>query len=158
MIHCEFEDGGKASLRHVCADVLVLKDGKLLMVKRTAKLLEGGKWGLVGGFAERDETIAEAAGREVFEETGWQITGLTLLTINDSPVSSKEDRQNVVLVYFATATEQTGTPDWESDDQQWYDFSALPSDEMIAFDHLDNIKLYQRYLTEQLSLPLLPAK
>jgi len=30
MINCEFENGDKASLRHVVVDNLVLKDGKIL--------------------------------------------------------------------------------------------------------------------------------
>jgi hypothetical protein len=50
MITCYFEDGNKALLRHTVVDVLVLNDkNELLMVKRTAKLVEGGKWGIIGG-------------------------------------------------------------------------------------------------------------
>ena len=71
MINCEFENGNKASLRHVVVDNLVLKDGKILLVKRTGKLLEGGKWGLAGGYVDRDETVKEAAKREILEETGY---------------------------------------------------------------------------------------
>src|ERR1035437_2935256 len=66
MIKCEFENGKKASLRHVCADVLVLKDDKILLQLRSTKLLmEPGKWALAGGFVDLDETVAEAAEREV---------------------------------------------------------------------------------------------
>jgi ADP-ribose pyrophosphatase YjhB (NUDIX family) len=57
MIICKFEDGGEAKLRHVVVDTLVLKDNKILLIKRTGKLLEGGKWGLLGGYVERDENI-----------------------------------------------------------------------------------------------------
>ena len=55
MLTCTFEDGNKNSLRHVVVDTIVCKDGKVLLVKRIGKLLEGGKWGLVGGFVERDD-------------------------------------------------------------------------------------------------------
>lgn len=155
MITCSFEDGGKTSLRHAVVDTLVLQDDKILLVKRTGKLLEGGKWGLVGGFVDRDETLAQAAEREVFEETGWKVSNLTLLAINDKPNRPKEDRQNIAFVYICQATEQTGEPDWESDDIQWYPLNQLPSRENLAFDHADNIELYQRYLRESLALPIL---
>jgi 8-oxo-dGTP diphosphatase len=156
MITCTFEDGGTAKLRHVVVDGLVFNQkGEVLLVKRTAKLLEGGKWGVVGGFMERDETIVKALEREIFEETGWKVTNINLLTVNDNPNRPNEDRQNISFVYFCQATEQTGTPDWESDDQQWFPLSALPPKEQIAFDHADNIELYQKYLREKLTLPIL---
>src|ERR1039457_5692962 len=93
MIICAFEDGSSAKLRHVVVDGLVLnKDGEILMVKRTGKLLEGGKWSLVGGFMDRDETLAPALEREIYEETGWKVTGVTLLAVIDRPARPKEDR------------------------------------------------------------------
>lgn len=154
MINCEFEDGGKVSLRHAVVNSLVLKDGKILMVKRSLKLLEGGKWGLAGGFADRDETLKEAAEREILEETGWRVKDLQLLTIIDNPVSQREDRQNISFVYFCTAVEQTGEADWESDEQKWFSLTDLPSKDTIAFDHADCIELYQNYLANNLSLPV----
>ncbi len=155
MITCAFEDGNKASLRHVVVDTLVLQDNKILLVKRTAKLLEGGKWGVIGGFMERDETISQAAEREIHEETGWKVKDMTLLTIVDRPERPQEDRQNISFVYFCTATEKTGEPDWESDDQQWFPLDELPPAEQLAFDHGSHIKVYQKYLKESLSLPYL---
>jgi 8-oxo-dGTP diphosphatase len=146
MITCKFEDGGDALLRHVVIDTIVLKDGKILMVKRTGKLLEGGKWGLVGGFVDRDETLVQAAAREIHEETGWEVKDITLLRVNDDPNRPKEDRQNISFVYFCQAVKKTGEPDWESDDQQWYDLDALPDRESIAFDHADSIDLYKKHL------------
>jgi ADP-ribose pyrophosphatase YjhB (NUDIX family) len=154
MITCVFEDGNEASLRHAVIDTIVIKDNKVLLVKRTGKLLEGGKWGLVGGFVERDETLADAAKREIFEETGWNVKDLTLLAINDKPDRPKEDRQNIAFIYFCTATEKTGEADWESDEQQWFTWSELPPEEQMAFDHAHSIGLYQRYLKEALQLPL----
>jgi ADP-ribose pyrophosphatase YjhB (NUDIX family) len=143
MIQCTFEDGGQASLRHVTVDTLVLKDGKILLVKRTGRLLEGGKWALVGGFVDRDETTAQAAAREIHEETCWTVKDITLLKINDNPDRPKEDRQNISFVYVCQALEKTGEPDDESDDQQWFALDELPPAEQIAFDHFDNITFYK---------------
>jgi 8-oxo-dGTP diphosphatase len=156
MISCTFEDGNQASLRHTVVDVLVIKDNAILMVKRTAKLLEGGKWGVVGGYVERDETTAQAVAREVMEETGWQLKNLQLLTIRDNPDRPHEDRQNISFVYLAEAVGQTGQPDWESDEVKWFPLDNLPPREQIAFDHAASIDLYARYLKENFTLPVLP--
>lgn len=155
MITCTFEDGNKGLLRHVVVDTIVLKDDKILMVKRTAKLLEGGKWGIVGGFVDRDETTAQAAAREVLEETGWQVKDLVLLRINDNPNRPNEDRQNVSFVYFCQATEKTGEADWESDEQKWFSWDELPDDKNIAFDHTESISIYRKYLKEKSPLPII---
>jgi len=156
MITCQFEDGFKVLLRHVVVDTLVFNQaGQILMVKRTAKLLEGGKWGLAGGYMDRDETTAQAAVREVYEESGWEVKDLTLLAIIDNPKRPKEDRQNVSFVFFAEATQQTGEPDWESDEVRWFDLNNLPPRDQIAFDHASHIELYQKYRQEGLSLPIL---
>lgn len=155
MIICTFEDGGKAGLRHTVVDTLVFRDHRLLMVKRAARLSEAGKWGLVGGYVDRDETLIKAARREILEETGWQVGELTLLAIVDNPNRPKEDRQNIAFVYFCKAVEKTGEPDDESDEQRWFAMDELPPLEQIAFDHAEHIKLYRKYLAEQFPLPLL---
>lgn len=142
MINCTFENGNKNSLRHAVVDNLVLKDGKILLVKRTGKILEGNKWGLVAGFVERDETLEEAAKREIMEETGWEVKDIKLLKINDSPNRPKEDRQNIAFVYTCEAIKKSGDADWESEEQRWFDLSALPDKGEFAFDHFEDIEFY----------------
>lgn len=154
MIDCTFEDGNKASLRHTVVDAIVVREGKILLVRRAAKLLEGGKWGVPGDFMDRDETAKQAAAREIYEETGWTVKDLTLLRINDSPNRPRENRQNVDFVFFCTADSKTGEPDWETDEVQWFDLDNLPPAGQMAFDHLENIKLYRRYLQEKFALPV----
>jgi 8-oxo-dGTP diphosphatase len=155
MITCIFENDGKSSLRHVCVDVIVLnKHGQILLAKRTGKLLEGGKWGLIGGFVDRDETAAQGAEREIMEETGYHVKDLTLLRLNDNPNRPHEDRQNITFAYFCTATKKTGEHDWESDELKWFDIDELPPADQIAFDHLSNIELYKKYRHKPFPLPV----
>jgi ADP-ribose pyrophosphatase YjhB (NUDIX family) len=146
MINCEFENGNKDSLRHVVVDCLVLKGEEILLVKRAAGLLEGGKWALPGGFVDRDETIEQAAAREIMEETGYKVENISLLRIIDNPARHNEDRQNVSFVYSCAAREKTGMADSESDQQKWFPLAALPPENEIAFDHMDFIKLYKEYI------------
>ena len=153
MITCTFEDGGKGKLRHVTVDGLVIKDDKILLVKRAQKLLEGGKWGVIGGFVDRDENLKEALKREIFEETGYRVTDITLLCINDDPNRPREDRQNISFVFFCHAGEKEGESDWEVTDKQWFSFDNLPPKEEIAFDHYDDIQLYLQYKKGDIQIP-----
>lgn len=154
MITCYFTPGKKTYLRHTVVDIIAIKDNKVLLVKRSMKLVEGGKWAIPGGFMERDETIKEAAKREYFEETGWVIDNLNLLTVSDSLDPVKEERQNISFVFIANPIKKTGQPDWESTEIKWFDLNNLPSAKDTAFNHLEYIKIYQSFLDGKVKLPV----
>lgn len=155
MIQCVFENGKKAYLRDVVVDALVLKDNKILLVKRNRKLSEGGKWGLAGGYVDRNETVLQAVEREIFEETGWQVEKITFLKVVDNPNRRHEERQNIALVFFCQAKSQKGKGDWETEDQQWFSFDQLPPDNQIAFDHREMIHDYLSYLKNPKKLQII---
>lgn len=142
MITCEFEDGNKANLRHVVVDVLVIENNKILLVKRANHLSNGGKYGLVGGYVNKDETIEEAVLREVEEETGYKIEIVKQLRVVDSPNRPQEDRQNVAFVFLAKPIKKVGEPDDESSEVKWFPLDKLPVEEEFAFDHFEDIALY----------------
>jgi ADP-ribose pyrophosphatase YjhB (NUDIX family) len=155
MLHCEFENGNKASLRHIVASAIVIHDGKVLLLRRRPDFVEGGKWGLPGGFMDRDETLVECVRREVLEESGYEISDPTLLLIIDTPNRPNDwERQNVAFIYFCNAGEQVGEPDDEATEQKWFPLSELPPAAEMAFDHLANIEAYKRYLKNPTTLPL----
>ena len=159
MITCTFENKNKALLRHVTVNAIVIKDNQVLLGKRgtfNGKLiLESGKWGLIGGFFDRDENLIQAVKREAMEESGWEIDNLKLFRINDNPNRPREDRQNVDIIFIANAVKQTGKSDEEVSHLQWFDLDKLPVKEEIAFDHGDSIELYLKYLKEKFPLPVL---
>lgn len=156
MIKCFFENGKGAFLRHAVVNVIIVKNNKILLQKRSEKIIEGGKWGLAGGFMEKNETIKKAAEREVFEETGYRINNLTLLTIIDKPNRLNDaDRQSIAFVFFCEAGEKQGKSDWEATEQKWFTFDSLPKKEDFAFDHLEFIEIYLKYKKENLPLPIL---
>lgn len=160
MINCTFENGNVASpgLRHITVPVIVYRQNEILLGLRGTKngkpILESGKWGLLGGFFDRDETLVEAARREVMEESGWEIKTPQLFIINDSPNRPMEDRQNVDLIFIAEATTQTGIHDEEVKALRWFDLDDLPPDDQIAFDHALAIKLYKQHKHKPLELPI----
>jgi 8-oxo-dGTP diphosphatase len=158
MINCQFENGDKVSLRHVTLGAIVIKDNKVLLGKRgtfkNKKILEYGKWGLLGGFFDRDENFEQAIKREVMEESGWTIKNLELFRIVDNPNRPKEDRQNVDFVFLADAIEKVGEHDEEVKELKWFEIDKLPKKEETAFDHGDSLEFYQKYSKEKFKLPV----
>jgi ADP-ribose pyrophosphatase YjhB (NUDIX family) len=161
MITCFFENNNRAlgGLRHVTVNVMIIHEGEILLGKRgTAHgkaMLESGKWGLIGGFFDRDETLTQAVQREVYEESGCEITNIRLFRINDNPNRPKEDRQNVDIIFTAHLLKQTDRPNEEVTHLEWISLDNLPPMDEMAFDHGDNVVLYKKYLKEPFPLPLL---
>lgn len=158
VIKCTFLDNGNVAapgLRHVVVDVLVLKDDKILLVKRSSKLTQGGKWALPGGYLDRGDTLLSGMAREVLEETGWEAEAPRLMRIIDLPERPHEDNQNVSMVFVCQGTKKVGEGDWESDEQRWFGLDELPELETIAFDHADNIRLYRELANQPERWPLL---
>jgi|GEM_PF-247415 len=154
MITCTFEDGNQASLRHVTVGCVVIKEDKILLTKRSDHVSEAGKWCLPGGYAQRDETTAQTAQRETLEESGWEVGDMTLLRLNDNPNRPQEDRQNVDIIYICSAGRKVGDKDWETAEVQWFKLDKLPPKDRMAFDHLDSIELYKKYLKQPFALPV----
>lgn len=144
MITCFFKNYFNTSLRHIVVDMLVVKNKKILLVKRTGKWLETGKWALPGGFLERNETGAEAAAREIEEETGYKTKIIKFLGFVDNPQRRHEDRQNISFVYLAKPMKKAGGfSAAEVSAVEWFDLKHLPLLAETAFDHLNIIKRYQ---------------
>lgn len=154
MITCTFENGKKTSLRHVVVDIIVVANNKILLVKRAPHMSNPNKWGLVGGYVDRDEWIEETIKRETLEETGYKIKLKALFRINDNPHRRGEDRQNIVFVYIAKALEKVAEPDAESTKIKWFDLDDLPKPEYVAFDHFEQIQLYLKHLKQPFQLPI----
>jgi 8-oxo-dGTP diphosphatase len=142
MITCTLEHGSRAALRHVVVHAIAERDGALLLVRRAPHLPEGGKWGLPGGFLDRDETLAAGVLRELREETGWEGRVVALLRINSRPDRPREDRQNVAFDFIVEPLELTGEPDAESSVVEWIPLERLPRLDTLAFDHGDTVRCY----------------
>ena len=160
MINCQFENGDKGGLRHVVTSALIVKGTKILLSKRGfykgKPLLEFGKWSLVGGFLDRDETLEQGIARETKEEIGAKIENLVLFRIVDSPNRKNDNRrQNVKFTYLAEIKDEKFIKSEEVTDREWFDINELPKPDDIAFDFSDDLDLYKRYLKEKFSLPIL---
>lgn len=61
---------------------VVLRDDRVLLVRR-ARPPRQGEWSLPGGLQELGETVFDAAVREVFEETGVEVSIIGLVDVVD---------------------------------------------------------------------------
>lgn len=59
---------------------VVFRDNAILMVREN---LDGGRWTLPGGWADINESPAEATVREVYEESGYRTRAIKLLALYD---------------------------------------------------------------------------
>lgn len=156
MITCTFENGKKTSLRHITVNsIIVNADNKILLVKRSPSVINGNKYGLIGGFLDRDETTRQAAIREAEEETGLHIAIEYLLRIVDGPNRPKEDRQNVDFVYVAKVVGGEPRESSEGSIAGWFSEENLPSEKEFAFDHRESIKVYFSYSKQKFSIPVI---
>jgi len=155
MITCTFEKGYTAKLRHIVVHAIVEKDNGILLVKRAGDLLESGKWGLPGGFLDRDETAAQGALRELKEETGWEGKIISLFRINTNPVRPHEDRQNVSFDFLVKPLRKIADGDHESSKVEFIPFSKLYPSNKLAFDHGESIKLYLKFKNGQIQIPII---
>jgi ADP-ribose pyrophosphatase len=67
----------------VAASAVIIRDGKILMIKRAHEPNKG-LWSIPGGRIELGETVYEAAQREVFEECNIKVEILRFLFAGDN--------------------------------------------------------------------------
>ena len=107
-------------------------DLKVLLIQRDLAPFRG-KWALPGGFVQMNETLDDAARRELGEETG--LKDVFLEQLYSFGGINRDPRERVVSVaYFALVALGQHTLHASSDagDAAWFSVSELPS---LAFDH-----------------------
>lgn len=100
--------------------------GRVLLVQ-CGEEPEKGRWSVPGGSVESGETLAEAAAREAFEETGLHVQVIRELWVAGVPTG--DGRQYEIHDFLATATSGILTPGDDADDARWVapdEMHALP--------------------------------
>ncbi|MGQ0600419.1 MAG: NUDIX hydrolase [Anaerolineales bacterium] len=109
------------------------KDLQVLLIRRGMPPFKG-KWAIPGGFVHHDESLDDAARRELEEETGVREVYLEQLYTFGAP--KRDPRGRVVTVaYFALVPDDvTARAGDDAAEVAWYSVSDLPA---LAFDHAD---------------------
>lgn len=123
----------------VAVDVLVIRDGKLLLGKRKGAY-GAGFWGLPGGHLEEKESILRAGAREVKEETSLDAGPLVF-----SSVFNNNEREEHYVHVTLVARESKGEPVIAEPDKceewRWFPLDALPYDQ-IQWVYVPQIKAF----------------
>jgi ADP-ribose pyrophosphatase YjhB (NUDIX family) len=122
-----------------CAGALVVRDGRVLLGRRAVEPARG-CWDIPGGFLNPWEHPADAAIREVAEETGLQVRLGQLLTML---VDTYEESDYTLNVYYlAEVVEGVERPADDVAELRWFGPDELPRE--LAFPHCAQVlALYQ---------------
>ena len=120
----------------VTVDCVVIVDSavsapQILLIQRAKDPFKG-QWALPGGFLDIDETLENAARRELKEETGVKIDQWRYVGVYDTVDRDPRDRviSNAYLAVIQSKPDVIAADD--ADDAQWFNIDKLPS---TAFDH-----------------------
>ena len=125
----------------VTVDAVVFGRGggelKVLLIQRDRAPFRG-KWAIPGGFLEMDESLDEAARRELKEETGIGEIELEQVGAFGSP--KRDPRERVISVAYVGVVKLAGLDVQAADDArkaEWFSVRKLPA---LAFDHAEIIE------------------
>ena len=155
-------DGGKewwiSRSVAVAVSIYSIKDGKLcILANKRGTGLPGqnfsnpGKWSVITGFIDYDETLRQCAIREVHEETGVDISEVNLKQqdIEDDP---SRDGQVILIRYsgFLWDVIPQELTDKYAEPNEVAEIKWVPLDELDNYDwtskrHIEKIKEYGQY-------------
>ena len=133
---------------------------KVLLIERGLEPFKG-KWALPGGFVRVNETVDEAARRELAEETGLQ--NVFLEQLYTFGAVSRDPRERVVSVaHYALVklSDHAAKAATDAANAEWFPVSKLPQ---LAFDHAEIVavalaRLQGKVRYQPIGFELLPPK
>lgn len=128
--HC-----GRYNNRRVAIDALIVRENKILLIKRAVEPFKD-YWALPGGGIDFDETAEEALQHEILEETGLRLFSAKFIQIYTDPA---RDPKQVITLSYAVETEGEPKAGDDAKEYQWFDLDHLPQ---LGFDHNKIIEDY----------------
>ncbi len=148
----------------VTADIVIftIKDNdlKVLLIKRGVAPFKD-KWALPGGFVHLDESLEQAAKRELEEETGVKTAYLEQLYTFGNPERDPRGRVITVAYFVLIKSEQQKLrASTDASDARWFSAYKFPQ---LAFDHQEILeyaikRLKWKFGYTTVAFSLLPKK
>ena len=135
-------------LQRVAAKAVIVKDGKILILREAATYGEGtqrGRYHMPGGRVEIGEHFEDALRREVREETGLEITIDTPLYVGEwRPVIKGQPNQIIGIFFVCQPTTADITLSTEHDSYEWIgpasqaDFDIMDPEDLVIEQYLQS--------------------
>jgi mutator protein MutT len=121
--------------------IIIVKENKVFLTRRVNTGWEDGKYSLIGGHLDGNETATQAAIREAKEEAGITIIPKDLRFVNVSHLITNNERIHFSFVADKWEGEPINNELEKADDAQWFSIDALP--ENITDISGETIKWYK---------------
>ncbi len=109
--------------------LILVKGGKILMLRRANTGFEDGKYSVVAGHLDGNETVVQAMAREAKEEADITIIPENLKVVH--VIHRKQSKELERMDFFLTAKKWEGGPKnmepEKCSDLSWFDLGNLPS-------------------------------
>jgi ADP-ribose pyrophosphatase YjhB (NUDIX family) len=128
------------------AEAVVVRDGKLLLIRRR----DDGLWALPGGLVEIGETLAQAAEHELWEEANVRGRATQLLGIFDSRVWQMRTKAQLYGAVFRVESEDIPAPGSEALDARFFAENELPE---LSQGHHTRVPFVFKLLRGEVALP-----
>jgi ADP-ribose pyrophosphatase YjhB (NUDIX family) len=129
------------------AEAVIVREGKILLIKRS----DNGLWAVPGGLVEVGETLAEAAQRELWEETGIRGQVTRLLGIFDSRLWQSKTKAHLYhAIFLAEATNMSPRTSSESTEVAFFGENDLPE---LSPGHRHRVPLLFKIIRGEIPVP-----
>ena len=133
----------------VAAKAAILYKNKVLILREANTYKDGtniGKYGLVGGRINPEESFFDALEREILEETGLKVETSKPVHVGEWWPNIKGQKNHIVAVFvLCNSTTDKIVLSEEHDDYKWVDAKTLPKFSMVEPDRT----VVEQVLTEQ---------
>lgn len=126
-------DASKFQRPSVTVDIILIKDNKILLIRRGGHPCLG-KLAFPGGFIEMNEDVYTAAARELLEETNLKACNMRMLTPFTKPDRAPQTRIITFPILTDVADETELSAGDDAQEANWYDISYTIEEDIIKIN------------------------
>lgn len=126
----------------VAVHLFFMREGKLLMLRRFNTGWEDGRYSVVAGHVEAEETVTQAALREAAEEVGVSLAPDQVEVVHVMHRKSEDERIDFFLTVKSWQGAIRNQEPGKCDELQWYPLAALPANTIPYVRYA--VECYQR--------------